>query len=127
YLCACGELTCGAGLGDKQLVISRQLAVEQRAAKSTPAKFADEAHAAIAICWRAGSAGDQVVTVPTAKRIARQLFRRVVVCLGKHRRNALALRLVGKSVDVVFGWELVRGSRLIAQQLRNGVVVLAVR
>ena len=56
-----------------------------------------------------------------------KLFARDRVGFGQDRRNALTLRLIGEAVEIVLLRKLVGGTREIAEQIANRVVVLAVR
>ena len=67
------------------------------------------------------------MAIAAEKRVPREFCGGAIVGLLLHGRDALARGLVGESVDVVFLRELVRGPRLVAQQIGYGVVVLAVR
>ena len=65
--------------------------------------------------------------IAAAESVASQLLGRRAVGLDQQRRKALRLGLIAEAVDEIFGRELVRGPGLVAQQIANRVVVLAVR
>src|SRR5262245_59708560 len=98
------------------------LADFQRASKSFQSEFTHEARAA----RRRWFAWNQSATVASLERVARQPLRRSAVSLDEQRREILRLVLVLESVDEIFGRELIRGSALVAEQIVDGVIVLAV-
>ena len=65
--------------------------------------------------------------IAAAEGVARQLLGGRAIGFDQQRRKVLRLRLIPEAVDEVLGRELVRGRGLVAQQIANRVVVLAVR
>src|SRR5687767_2527002 len=82
----------------KEFAVTRGFAWRQCSAESPAAKLPYEPVATGDICRTAGLTGNQTLSIPTAKRITRKLFRGSVVSLGKQRRHGLPLRLVGKAM-----------------------------
>src|SRR5688572_21328720 len=71
---------------------------------------------------------DQLVVVHTAvERRFRKPFGRVVIRLRKYGRDILRGGLILEAVDVIFGWEAIGRTRIVAEQIPDRVVVLAVR
>ena len=65
--------------------------------------------------------------IAAAKCRLRQALRRRAVAINLLRRKTfLPARLIAETVDEIFGWKLIRGVGLIAQQIAHRVVVLAV-
>src|SRR5262249_9843391 len=71
-------------------------------------------------------AGNQSAPVAPLERVAPQPLRRRAVSLDEQRREILRLVLVLEPVDEIFWRELVRWSALVAEQIADRVVVLAV-
>ena len=72
-------------------------------------------------------ARDQAARIAAAEGVARQLLGRGAVGLDQQRREILRLVLILEAVDEIFGRKLVGRRGLVAEQIANRVVVLAVR
>ena len=75
----------------------------------------------------AGLQGTRRLRVAAAECVGGELFGGHGVRFGQQRRHALALHLIGETVEVVLLREVVGGTGEIAQQIAHSVVVLAVR
>src|SRR5918996_3219535 len=69
----------------------------------------------------------EAIHVAGAECVERELFGGGAVCLGKERRHSLGTELVPEPVDEVLGWKPICRTAVVAEQIANGVVVLAVR
>ena len=121
------EILVARGFAFEKLIVGVGFGFRQRSAKCALAEMADEFFAAGGICGTAGLAGDEAARIATEKRGAGGFLGRAVVRFGQQRRNALRVHLVGEAVNEIFAGKLIGGPGLIAQQIAQSVVVLAVR
>ena len=110
-------------LARHQLFVARLLDRLERAAKCLEAELADKAGAA-----GGGEflAGNQLVRIAAAESVGGEPFGRGAVGLDQQRRKRLRLVLIAETVDEVFRRKTVGGRGLVAEQVADGVIVLAV-
>ena len=121
------ELAGLAGLRAEERRIPPHLRVGQRPAERAQAECLHELIAALRVASRRRFARHQPVDVAGAERIQRQFLGRGAVGLGQQRRHALRAQLVLEAVDEVLRRKPIGGPAVVAEQIANGVVVLAVR
>ncbi len=126
-LCALEEVAARLRFPLEEGVVLRDFLVGQRTAEGALPEAAQELRAAGSVARGRGRAGNQVVAVSAAEGVAGEFFGGGSVGFGEQRRHALSFGLVLEAVDVVLGRKVVRGARLVAEQVADRVVVLAVR
>src|SRR5262249_24355006 len=109
------------GLMAHQCLVALLLPGIERPAERLEAEFANET----------GPTGDrwlawnQAVRITTPEGGASQFLRGAAVYLHQERRKTLCLRLVAESIDEIFRSKLVSGRGLVAEQVADSVVELA--
>ena len=121
--CSIASTTSRTPLMKSFRFVSLLLGRFQRTAKRFQSKLADESGAA-------GSgrfARYQPAPVAAAKGVSRQPLGSRAIRFDQQRGKMLSLRLIAETVHKILRRELIRRRRLIAKQIANGMIVLAMR
>ncbi len=120
------EIVRPARLTLEQTQIELRLTIGERPAERLETELPHEFLRANRVGRRLGLAGDQSVSVSTAKRGQCEPLGRFAVGFRLQRRDSLPLQLILEAVDEVLFGEPVGRLGLVSQKVADGVVVLAV-